>query len=451
MSHERKGSGGLPARGLALALAIGVGVPWIAGSSGYPASEDPSSMTPDVPVEFQTMRPIRSRQKILLTVGPGEADLRGQDDKAIQAAVDYVYRLGGGTVQLLPGTFTLRNAVYLRPGITLRGAGAETVLRKAPSVSTPLVREADWYEYAVQVADATGFTVGCGLALSTTKEEWPALRLYTVTAIRGNVLYLDQRTEKDYFLADSARAQTIFSLLHGLSVADVTVEDLVLDGNAAQNDPLDGNYGGAVFMQYCDRWTFRNVTAQNYNGDAFSFQVCDDIHFENCQALHNTGLGFHPGSGSQRPVFRQCLSRGNRIGLFWCWGVCDGVAEDCVFSENRQQGVNFGHRDTDNILRRCTIERNGEGGVLFRQEPNEYRTPDRNCIEDCLIRDNQGTGIDIQWKTKDLVIRRCRFQNTADGAQKVAIRISPEAERIVLEGNLFQNCPVEVEDQRSPS
>ena len=125
------------------------------------------------------------------------------------------------------------------------------------------------------------------------------------------------------------------------------------------------------------------------------------------------------------------------------------MAENSVFSDNRAQGVNFGHRDTDNVIRNCTIERNGETGILFRQEPNEYRTPDRNAIENCLLRDNHEVGIDIQWKTREVALRNCRFENSPDGHQQVAIRISPEAGDIVLEGNHFANCPVEIEDQRS--
>jgi hypothetical protein len=202
-------------------------------------------------------------------------------------------------------------------------------------------------------------------------------------------------------------------------------------------------------MQYCDRWTLRNVTARNYNGDAFSFQVCDDVRFEDCRALDNGALGFHTGSGSQRPAFSHCSAKGNRTGLFWCWGVCDGVAEDCDFSANQLRGVSFGHRDTDNLLRNCTIERNGEVGILFRQEVNEYRTPDRNRVEGCVVRDNGGFGIDIQWQTKDITIRDCLFENTDTGPQKVAIRIDREAERIVLVNNRFKNCPVEIEDLRT--
>src|SRR3954469_21183182 len=51
-------------------------------------------------------------ERLTLTVGPDRGDLSGLDDKAIQAALDYVARLGG-TVRLLPGTYTLRNAVHL--------------------------------------------------------------------------------------------------------------------------------------------------------------------------------------------------------------------------------------------------------------------------------------------------------------------------------------------------
>ena len=412
-------------------------------------------MSNDLPEEFKTMRPIRVRKDITFTVGQGEGDLQGNDDKVIQAAVDYVHRLGGGTVRILPGVYVMRNAIYLRPKTTLQGSGEKTVLKKAPCASTALIREADWFEYCVQVADPKGFTTGCGIALSSDKADWPQVRLYTVTAVKGNVLYLDQRTEKNYWMSDSAKARTLFSILHGLNVDDVRVEDIILDGNCAENEHINGNYIGAVFAQYSNRWSFRNVTARNFNGDGFSFQVCDDFRFDGCTALNNAGLGFHPGSGSQRPMFRGCIATGNSEGLFWCWSACDGLAENCVISENIKYGVNFGHRDTDNIIRNCTIERNGEVGILFRKEVNEFRTGDRNVIENCVIRDNgtvkPGCGIDIQWKTKDIAIRNCRFENTKQGNQQVAIRISPEAERITLEANTFTNCPVEVEDQRVKS
>ncbi len=165
-------------------------------------------------------------------------------------------------------------------------------------------------------------------------------------------------------------------------------------------------------------------------------------------ALDNADLGFHPGSGSQRPVFRDCTARGNSQGIFFCWGVSDGLAENCVLSGNSQFGISIGHRDTDNVIKSCTIERNGEVGILFRDEGREFRNGHRNRIEDCVIRDNE-IGIDIQGKTQDIEIINTKFDAFADDKQKVAIRIGKEAERITLDGNSFDGCPMQIEDQRS--
>src|SRR5262249_19642289 len=52
-------------------------------------------------------------ERLTLRVGPKEGDLVGATDKVLQAAVDYVARLGGGTVQILPGEYRLRNSVFL--------------------------------------------------------------------------------------------------------------------------------------------------------------------------------------------------------------------------------------------------------------------------------------------------------------------------------------------------
>jgi hypothetical protein len=401
---------------------------------------------------LDTMRPIRKKQLITITVGQAEGNFQGKDDKVLQAAVDYVTNLGGGTVQILPGVYTMHNSLFTRPGITIRGSGEKTILRKSPSVSSKIVRETDWFEYCVRVEDTEGFTVGGGLALSRDNKDPEEVRLFTITAINGNFLFLDKRTEENYWMMEGARASTRFSIINGLNTDDVEITDLLLDGNRSENEHINDNYAGAVFMQYCNRWNFRNVIARDYNSDGFSFQVCDDIHFEDCSSINNADLGFHPGSGSQRPVFRRCTSRGNSQGFFWCWGACDGIAEDCISAENRKYGVNFGHRDTDNILRNCLIENNGEVGVLFRKEVNEYRTGDRNLINNCTIRNNgttgTGSGIDIQWKTNDISILNCRFENGINGPQKTGIRISPEAQRITLENNTFTGIAKQIDDQR---
>jgi hypothetical protein len=403
-----------------------------------------------------TNRPMRNRQTFVLTVGQAEGDLQGKDDKVIQAGIEYLHRLGGGTLHLLPGTYTMHNALYLRPSIILQGAGETTILRKADSVVTPLVRDSDWFEYGVQVKDPQGFAPGGGIMLrsKTGTGDWQfdVLRA-TVTAVQGDILLLDRLTLKDFWTDKEATAGTIFPILTAENVDEVQVKDLVLDGNRDKNEHINGNFSGAVFIQHCNRWRFENVTARDHNGDGFSFQVCDDVQFQSCRALNNADLGFHPGSGSQRPVFRDCIGKGNSLGLYFCWAVSDGLAENCTLSENRQYGVSIGHRDTDNVIRSCTIERNGEVGILFRNEGAEFRGGHRNRIESCTIRDTgadkPGIGIDIQGSTQDITVRSTKLENTTGGQQTTGIRIGKATQRIVLQDNTFDGCRTSVQDLRA--
>ncbi len=390
---------------------------------------------------------------MVLTVGQDEGDLQGRDDVVLQAGADYLHRLGGGILQILPGTYAMRNALYLHPNLTVRGSGSATVLKKAAGASTSLVRDSDWYEVRVEVADARGFSAGCGVMLRSYGDSGMTVVKDTAMAVEGRVIWLSKRMYKNMWLDERATLATIFPLLTAEEgVCDVTVENLVLDGNKKKNEEINGNYSGAVFLQRCHRYTFRNVTARNYNGDGFSFQVCDDFVFENCVSKNNANLGFHPGSGSQRPRFRNCRATGNSQGIFFCWGVSDGVAKNCVCSDNRDFGISIGHRDTDNHIVNCEIARNRKVGVLFRAPLSEFRGAHRNAIHACVIRDNgfaeNGYGIEIRGATHDVEIRDNRIEDSGKKRQKVGIKIEREARGTAIDGNAFINMESNVERAR---
>ncbi len=381
--------------------------------------------------------------QLTLTVGPG-GQLEGSDDRVLQAGADYLAGLGGGVLQILAGTYQMHNALFLRPNLTVRGAGPETILRKAAGASTPLIQESDWYEYGITVEDPSLFAPGCGIMLrgySASGGLADVVRA-TVIAVDGQRITLNRRPEKNFWLDAKATAATLFPVLTAAEgVCDVLVEDLVLDGNQAHNQEINGNYAGAVFLQQCHRFTFRRVVARQYNGDGFSFQICDDVRFDECQALDNANLGFHPGSGSQRPVFRRCLSRGNSQGIFFCWGVTDGLAEDCDCSDNRDFGISIGHRDTDNRIHNTRLQGNHRVGLLFRQPLNEFRGAHRNVVEHCHFIDNgfaeDGVGIDFQGAAHDVMIRDCRFEDSGQTRQRIGIRLSAESQNTRLAGNSF--------------
>ena len=60
---------------------------------------------------------------ISITVGLKDADIVGSDNRALQAAVDYVAGLGGGTVEIGVGTYLMNDSLHLRNNVNLIGQG----------------------------------------------------------------------------------------------------------------------------------------------------------------------------------------------------------------------------------------------------------------------------------------------------------------------------------------
>ena len=81
---------------------------------------------------------------VRVTVGEQDADILGRDNRALQAAVDYVGQLGGGVVEIGPGEYLMRDSLHLRSRVTVRGAGDKTVLKKDREYRTALVADGDF-------------------------------------------------------------------------------------------------------------------------------------------------------------------------------------------------------------------------------------------------------------------------------------------------------------------
>ena len=52
---------------------------------------------------------LHAQPAVRVTVGIGDAEIIGSDNRALQAAVDYVGNLGGGLVVIGPGTYLMRD------------------------------------------------------------------------------------------------------------------------------------------------------------------------------------------------------------------------------------------------------------------------------------------------------------------------------------------------------
>ena len=99
----------------------------------------PPDLSP-APDEEQLPLAMHSRmdERPQISVGQKDGDLVGRDNRVLQAAVDYISALGGGTVHIGPGTYLMNDSLHLRAHVTVKGTAGQTVLRKADAHSSLL-------------------------------------------------------------------------------------------------------------------------------------------------------------------------------------------------------------------------------------------------------------------------------------------------------------------------
>jgi parallel beta-helix repeat protein len=387
-------------------------------------------------------------------VGRSDADIVGTDNRALQAAVDYVAGLGGGRVEIGPGEFIIHDSLHLRSLVTVRGTPGKTILRKAKAAISPLALDGDYGEEQITVANPEGFKVGYGVAIWDKNANGFHTTVARITGQRGNVFSIDKPLNADCMVADKAQAATVFPVVSGYNIDGAHVQDLIIDGYKAENVALNGCRGAGIFLYRGFGTVIENCVVRNYHGDGISFQSSNDVLVRNCVSEDNAGLGIHPGSGSQRPVVRDCIARRNgEDGLFLCWRVKYGLFERNIFENNGRFGISIGHKDTDNLLQENQVRANHQDGVFFRNE-SEGMAGHRNRLENNVIENNGGkesaAGIRVRGETRDLVFRNniIRDTRTTDARkQTTGIRIEEQAGEVTLEGNQIE-ANTKVEDKR---
>lgn len=391
---------------------------------------------------------ILSRTAITLSVGAESGDIVGRDNRALQAAVDYVAGLGGGVVRIGPGEYLMRDSLHLRSRVIVRGSGAATVLMKDAARFSRLSADGDYGEEAITVADAAGFGVGRGVYVASRTMRGFHGTCGTILNSSNNYFTITRPLNADCMVRDEAFAATIFPVISGYDLQDARVEDLTVDGNRAQNATgADGCRIAGIFLYRGDGAVISNCVVRGYNGDGISFQQSNDVRVENCVSEGCAGYGFHPGSGSQRPAVIACRAiRNDSDGLFFCWRVRGGRAEANVLEDNGGYGISIGHKDSDNFIRKNLIAGNRRGGAFWRAE-DEPMAAHRVIFEDNTVRDNQGFGLFIDGATDGTVVRRNTIEDTGNGRQSVAIRIGKRAGEVLLNDNSLR-AEREIVDER---
>lgn len=379
---------------------------------------------------------LHAQPAVCIKVGHRDADITGNDNRALQAAVDYVGNLGGGIVEIGPGEYLMRDSLHLRSRVTVRGAGEETVLKKDREYRSPLAADGDFGEAAITVQNPEGFAIGRGVYVASKSQRNFHGVCATILNARDNYFTLTRSMNADIMMADDGFAATIFPVISGYHLEDARVEHLTVDGNREENPTkVDGCRTAGIFLYRGDNCVITNCTVRHYNGDGISFQQSNDVTLEKCVVETCAGFGLHPGSGSQRPTVKDCRAIENgEDGFFFCWRVRGGVAEGNWLENNGGHGMSIGHKDSDNFVRNNTIIGNKRGGVYWRAETKPMAAH-RVTFEANTVRDNDGWGLFVDGATEGTIIRNNVIEGTGAGRQSTGIRIGKEAGAVVLEGN----------------
>jgi hypothetical protein len=371
----------------------------------------------------------------------GNVDVIGADSASLQKAADMLRP--GDTLVIGPGTYRMDASLLIPSNVTVRGTAGKTILLKSHGVESALTEDADYGDSYLSVADPQRFQAGTGVEISddTLKEGWD-VTISKVVAVRDHRLQIDPPTVRDYDLERKhARIRNTYPILCAMNAENVAFEDLMVDGNKAENSYLDGCRGGAIYLYNVRNVTVKNCVARNYNGDGISFQISDHVHILNSESYGQTGYGVHPGTGSANPVVEHChLHNNGDIGLFLCWRVRHGQFRDNIIEDNGHYGISIGHKDTDNEFTNNTVARNGVSGVYFREE-TALNGGHRNTFRNNKVVDNGnakvGYGFYIAARVDDTVIAGNQISDTRgpNATQRYAVYKAKGAGSVRIENN----------------
>jgi hypothetical protein len=416
----------------------------------------------------------------MITVGQSNADIIGSNNNAIQAAIDMVCYRGGGTVRLLPGEYTLSNALYLRSNVNLIGDKEKTILKREPAVSSRLLIDADLYQKEITPKDPSLFKVGMGIICIDNEpmNDMTPNRPLTIVRNANGVLYLNEYIQYD-FTADkhvhgreyNGVVTNAFPMIMGENVEDVIVDGFTVDAQTNE-DPAWENLqiSGGVYFKTCRNSVIRNVKSINIHGDGIRVaRASKNIIVEDCESTCNTHYGMHPGSHSTDLTVQRChIHHNGSDGLYICWGIRNSkflnndIHHNGFSCSGDRNGISIGHKDTDNLIAGNHLYENAVSGIHFRIK-TEANGAHHNIIRDNIIENNcvaghgksNGYGIYISGITHDILIENKSIRETRGGndrLQKNAVYIEPGVTQIRMINNKISGHPADavIDNSKSP-
>ncbi len=355
----------------------------------------------------------------------------------IQEAIDALPR-AGGEVYVPPGTYLLRRSIWLRDNVTLRGAGAATVLRRGRELATPITAAAEKGATSVQVADASIFEVGQDVSVYTDRMHGWYSTTVPIVAIEGNTLTLARGLNREVDPAEGAAANNSFPMITAEHARNISVRELTIDGGAGRpNEGVKDFTWAAIHLYDCSDSRVEGCWVRDYICDGISVQAGRGVTVSGNLVENCRGHGMHPGTGLADSIWINNISRDNtNDGLFFCMKVRHSVVSNNVLAGNAGHGIGHigGGGDKYNVVSNNTCVGNGASGIhVFDGTDNVIMG--NLCLNNSQAQPGRWAGI-VVIKSTDTVIsdNRC-LDDQETKTQAAGIAESDESDFNLFTGN----------------
>jgi len=358
-----------------------------------------------------------------------------QSAEQIQNVINMASEQGGGQIVLPELNLTIDRGLRLYSNITLKGQGDKTILRKAASKTYPLSGYHNYGMMDVPLKFTDGLKPGMTVSIHDDRTGGFAETFAAITWVEDGWVGIDAPLESDYHQDYQPELNTVFPMIYVHNSENVTIKDLLLDGNLGENlVQLGGCRGGCIYFAKSSNITVDNVKQHHFNAEGISFQMCSNVYVRNSEFTSNSSNGMHPGAGSTNVIFENCKGENNNAcGFFFCVRANHIDVINCRFSNNNI-GISIGERDCFNIIENCKFVDNHNSGIIIR----DCNTPIE--VHSCLIRnctfENNGIvdnapEIQIGKNAHDMIFENNQINLT--GSTRPAVAFHPTAENIYLD------------------
>jgi parallel beta-helix repeat protein len=353
----------------------------------------------------------------------------------IQEAID---SLGGkpGVMTIPAGKYLLRRSIRVHSGLTLQGAGDETILTKSKQLGSKLSAPAGKDDRSLQVEKSSGFQPGDEIGVYDQSTVGWEHGHVAVKEVRGNELVLDRRIGRAFDPASGAAVINYFPAITGTGIDSVVLSGITIDGHADENPgpaavavrgkgkPAElGFTFAAINLVDVTNSRIENCHVLGWPADGISLQRGGNDQITKCTVEKCRGEGFHPGGGLHDSEFFDLEARGNLgNGLYFCARVERVSVKDNKFIGNQKNGIgDLGYSgDKDNLVENNLCEANGQSGIqLWDGTSNTVKN--NTCKSNSQSAPGQFSGISILATTSSLISGNHCFDDQPTKTQKHGI------------------------------